>query len=51
MVTTIEPMQEGIHPPVPIMERGVVMRVEVIREIESQGTPRETWMYMKVGLG
>ena len=30
MVTTIEPMQEGIFPLVPTMERGVVMRVEVI---------------------
>jgi len=26
----IKPMQEGIHPLVPTMERGVVMRVEVI---------------------
>jgi len=31
MVTTIKPMQEGICSPVPTMERGVVVRVEVIR--------------------
>jgi len=31
MVTTIEPMQEGICPLVPMMERGVVVKVEVTR--------------------
>jgi len=31
MVTTIEPMQEGICPLVPTMERGIVVRVEVMR--------------------
>jgi len=31
MVTTIEPTQEGICPPVPMMEREVVVRVEVMR--------------------
>jgi len=30
MVNTIKPMQEGICPLVPMMERGVVVRVEVI---------------------
>jgi len=31
VVTTIEPMQEGICLPDPTMERGVVVRVEVMR--------------------
>jgi len=30
IVNTIEPMQEGICPQVPMIERGVVVRVEVI---------------------
>jgi len=30
MVTTIKPIQEGIHPQIPTMERGVAIRVEVI---------------------
>jgi len=42
MVTTIEPMQEGICPPVPTMERGVVVRVEVTRSRESR--------YLEIGL-
>src|SRR5882724_6283276 len=40
MVTTIEPMQEGICPLVPTMERGVVVRVEVMRR-QRVKVPRE----------
>src|SRR5882724_9207919 len=40
MVTTIKPMQEGICPPVPTMERGVVVRVEVIKR-QRVKVPRE----------
>src|SRR5882724_13239580 len=40
MVPTIEPTQEGICPPVPTMERGVVVRVEVTRRWRVK-VPRE----------
>src|SRR5882724_8240496 len=40
MVTTIEPMQEGICPLVPTMERGVVVRVEVTKR-QRVKVPRE----------
>jgi len=32
-VATIEPIQEGILPPVLMMERGVEVRIEMLREI------------------
>jgi len=47
-VTTIEPTQEGIHPPVPMIKRGVVMRVEVIGGRELRHLERGPDIY-KVG--
>jgi len=36
MVTTIEPMEEGICPVNHMIERGVVVRVEVIRRYRAK---------------
>ena len=48
MVNTIEPIQEVIHPLVPMMERGVVVRVEVIGR-QRVKAPREARMSTRLG--